>query len=69
MSPVVSAVRRVNVSLVCRQQRRTAVRRVYISARATEPGLHVNRRAALIAAGLLPSLQALASEEQAAGSG
>lgn len=41
---------------------RAQFRRVYTSARTPQPSSHVNRRAALIAAGLIPTVQSLAAE-------
>lgn len=61
---VVSALRPVSVNLACQHHGRAGFRRVCVAARATKQSSHVSRRAALIAAGLIPTVQALAAEEK-----
>ena len=61
---VVTALRPVKVHIACQYHGRAAFRRVCVAARATKQNSHVSRRAALIAAGLIPTVQALAAEEK-----
>ncbi|KAL3136249.1 hypothetical protein ABBQ32_007258 [Trebouxia sp. C0010 RCD-2024] len=63
-----TALRSVNVELACQHHGRAAFRRVCVSARASKQSPHVSRRAALIAAGLIPAVQALAAQEKEASS-
>lgn len=61
---VVSALRPVSVNLACQHHGRAGFRRVCVATRASKQNSHVSRRAALIAAGLIPTVQAFAAEEK-----